>query len=82
MGTSLRALPDATSGLDFHSGNVPWQRVINSKGTISPRGPGSTERQARALEAEGVDVGQNAMGEFTISFTEYGWFPDELPDDA
>jgi alkylated DNA nucleotide flippase Atl1 len=21
----------------FHSGNVPWQRVINAKGGISPR---------------------------------------------
>lgn len=24
-------------GPRWHSGNVPWQRVINSKGAISPR---------------------------------------------
>ena len=33
-------------------GNVPWQRVINSEGKISPR-PGA-ELQRQLLEAEGV----------------------------
>lgn len=37
VGVSLKHLPDAGSGSEFHSGNVPWQRVINSKGVISPR---------------------------------------------
>lgn len=29
----------------FHSGNVPWQRVINAKGGISPRSAPSSWRQ-------------------------------------
>jgi methylated-DNA-protein-cysteine methyltransferase related protein len=42
VGTAVAACPD----------DVPWQRVINAKGEISPR-PGA-ERQRRLLEAEGV----------------------------
>ena len=35
--------------------NVPWHRVINARGEISPRGvPGSDDSQRRRLEAEGV----------------------------
>ena len=35
--------------------DVPWQRVINSQGQISPRrGGGGEVRQRRLLEAEGV----------------------------
>jgi alkylated DNA nucleotide flippase Atl1 len=39
VGTCLKYLPSATTDPDveFHSGSVPWQRVINSKGVISPR---------------------------------------------
>lgn len=35
---------------------VPWQRVINAKGEISPRpGAGGSSLQRELLEAEGVD---------------------------
>lgn len=39
VGTCLKHLPSAEDDptRTFHSGNVPWQRVINSKGIISPR---------------------------------------------
>lgn len=36
VGVALKVLPD-NEELAFHNGNVPWQRVINSKGGISPR---------------------------------------------
>ena len=35
--------------------DVPWQRILNSQGKISPRGPGlSAMVQRELLEAEGV----------------------------
>ncbi|KAG9778181.1 DNA binding methylated-DNA--cysteine S-methyltransferase, partial [Aureobasidium melanogenum] len=39
VGVSLKALLSATAQPDAHynNANVPWQRVINSKGAISPR---------------------------------------------
>ncbi|KAJ8062308.1 hypothetical protein OCU04_008855 [Sclerotinia nivalis] len=36
VGICLKHLPTDPS-LPFHNGNVPWHRVINSKGMISPR---------------------------------------------
>ncbi|EED14286.1 MGMT family protein [Talaromyces stipitatus ATCC 10500] len=65
----------------FHDDNVPWQRVVNSKGTISHRGPGSASRQAVALRHEGVTVEQDAMGDFYIDMARYGWFPARLPSE-
>lgn len=48
VGYALHDLPEGS--------NVPWHRVINARGEISPRGdPGSDESQRRRLEAEGVD---------------------------
>ncbi|RAL12881.1 MGMT family protein [Aspergillus homomorphus CBS 101889] len=72
---------EASSTPFFHSGNVPWQRVINSKGMISHRGPGSAERQAEALRAEGVEVEVDAMGEFYVDTGRFGWFPEVLPSE-
>ena len=46
------------------------------------RGPSGASRQAAALRAEGVEVTQGAMGEFTIDFQSYGWFPSILPSEA
>lgn len=37
VGIALKHLPAEESGEHFHAGNVPWQRVINSKGMISHR---------------------------------------------
>ena len=47
--------------------DVPWQRVINSKGEISQR-PGAQE-QRRLLEEEGVEF--NARGR--VDLTRFGW---------
>jgi methylated-DNA-protein-cysteine methyltransferase-like protein len=79
---------------------VPWQRVINSKGGISPRsvsfttpilcclvdkaqrGPSAASHQADALRREGVEVREDAMGQYTIDMAKFGWFPDVLPSEA
>ncbi|KAI1745457.1 MGMT family protein [Xylaria scruposa] len=69
-------------GARHNSGNVPWQRVINSKGVISPRSqPSGARNQAAALRAEGVTVSTDALGELSVDFAEYGWFPDSLPSE-
>jgi methylated-DNA-protein-cysteine methyltransferase-like protein len=47
--------------------NVPWQRVINSEGKISPR-PGA-DLQRQLLEAEGVVFDDRAHVNLEI----YGW---------
>ena len=47
--------------------NVPWQRVVNSQGKISPR-PGA-EMQRELLEAEGVEFDERDR----IDFNNYGW---------
>jgi len=47
VGYALHALPDGSG--------VPWHRIINAKGEISPRSAGdSHELQRMLLEAEGV----------------------------
>ncbi len=47
VGYALHALPDGS--------RVPWHRVINAKGEISPRSAGdSHELQRMLLDAEGV----------------------------
>ncbi len=47
VGYALHALRDE---------DVPWQRVINSRGEVSPRSvPGPDEAQRRLLEGEGVE---------------------------
>ena len=47
--------------------DVPWQRVINSKGEISPR-PGAGE-QRRLLEEEGVEFDQRGR----VNLVLFGW---------
>lgn len=69
---------------EFHTRNVPWQRVVNSKGGVSPRGDGGAAagRQVERLRAEGVDVDDaRGLDEATVDFSRFGWFPDELPDE-
>ncbi|KAF1921220.1 6-O-methylguanine DNA methyltransferase [Ampelomyces quisqualis] len=87
VGVCLKHLPSPSAdrsknSATFHSGNVPWQRVLNAKGSISPRGPGAASQQADALRREGIEVRQDAMGQYTISLAEYGWFPDALPSES
>jgi methylated-DNA-protein-cysteine methyltransferase-like protein len=47
--------------------DVPWQRVINAKGEISPR-PGAAE-QRRLLEAEGVAFDPRGR----VDLVRFGW---------
>ncbi|KLU89445.1 MGMT family protein [Magnaporthiopsis poae ATCC 64411] len=81
VGVCLKHLPEDPEAR-FNHDNVPWQRVINAKGIISPRSqPSGARNQAAALRAEGVEVSTSAMGELMVDFNEYGWFPDELPSE-
>ncbi|KAK0104022.1 hypothetical protein ONS96_005127 [Cadophora gregata f. sp. sojae] len=82
VGVCLKHLSnDPTSR--FYNGNVPWQRVINSKGIISPRGhPSGAANQARVLQGEGVTVNTGSLGELMVDFGEFGWFPRQLPSDV
>jgi len=62
VGYALHALPDGTS--------VPWHRVVNAKGVISPRSAGdSHELQRMLLEAEGVDFTLRGV----IDLRRFGW---------
>ncbi len=62
VGYALHALRDGTS--------VPWQRVVNAAGAISPRAvPGRELDQRILLESEGV--GFNARGRVVL--TRYRW---------
>jgi methylated-DNA-protein-cysteine methyltransferase-like protein len=47
--------------------DVPWQRVINSQGKLSPR-PGA-EHQRRLLEEEAVEFTNSGK----VDFERYGW---------
>ncbi|TQB73040.1 hypothetical protein MPDQ_006290 [Monascus purpureus] len=80
VGISLKHLPRNPSEY-FNIDNVPWQRVINSKGMISHREPGAAERQAEVLRQEGVDVQTDSMGEMYVDLDRYGWFPRMLPSE-
>ncbi len=52
---------------------VPWQRVINSQGKISPRGVGyGAEIQRQYLEAEWVIFDD----ENRVDFNQFGWQPE------
>ncbi|MCJ1379334.1 hypothetical protein MMC17_002435 [Xylographa soralifera] len=83
VGVSLKHLPAYSTSTDhyFHNNNVPWQRVINSKGVISPRGPGGASAQAVALRREGVVVSTGHLGELSVDLGTFGWFPDSLPSE-
>jgi methylated-DNA-protein-cysteine methyltransferase-like protein len=47
--------------------DVPWQRVINAQGKISPR-PGA-EKQRQILEQEGVEFKENG----SVDLKRFGW---------
>lgn len=61
VGDAMNACPE----------DVPWQRVINSKGTIS-LGGATGGRQRALLEEEGVALDENGRVDFAV----YGWTPD------
>jgi len=52
--------------------NIPWQRVINSQGKISPHGAGfGSALQRSLLEDEGIVFDQ----EHKIDLDQFGWKP-------
>lgn len=62
IGFALAALPDGS--------DVPWQRVINAKGKISPRGIGfGSMIQRTLLEDEGVIFTVDG----TVDLDTFGW---------
>ena len=60
VGNAMRTSPD----------DVPWQRVINSKGTISlPKGSSAADEQRALLEMEGVAFDEQGRVNFEVA----GW---------
>ncbi len=58
--------------------DVPWHRVINARGEISPRGgPEFVDLQRAVLESEGVEF--NARGRIDLDC--YGWVPGRRKTD-
>ena len=56
VGWALRALSNDKSDKKYHSGNVPWHRVVNSTGGVSTSRNTDMppDLQQTLLEAEGV----------------------------
>ncbi len=66
VGKALNALPEDT--------DVPWWRVINSRGEISIRGHWHGAALQRALlRDEGIEFGRDGR----VDFEDYGWWPGE-----
>ncbi len=64
VGYTLHALPDGSP--------VPWHRVINARGEVSPRSERGAELLQRALlEGEGVVFD----GRGRVAFEHFGWRP-------
>ncbi len=71
-GCTPRMVGYCLASLD-HDSDVPWQRVINYKGGISPRSAGhGSELQRLLLQDEGVEFDE--MGR--VSFRRFGWMED------
>jgi len=68
VGQALRETPE---GLE-----LPWQRVINAKGEVSPRGIGfEAGMQRHLLQEEGVVFDSRGR----IDLDRFGWDPDVRP---
>jgi methylated-DNA-protein-cysteine methyltransferase-like protein len=68
VGYALNALPEGS--------DLPWQRVINSKGEVSPRAePGRDGYQRHLLEEEGVRFDERGR----VDLERFLWDPDEKP---
>jgi len=66
----------ALAALDGES-DLPWHRVINAHGTISPRGEPVVEHVQRLmLEEEGVELGPGGR----IDLDRFGWDPPDRPE--
>ncbi len=74
-GCTARMVGYAMAALPFDT-DVPWQRVINAQGKISPRAGGSGGAlQRQILEAEGVTFSKSGR----VNFNEAGWVGPEWP---
>jgi len=74
VGSALKFLPKEgqVHEYPYHTGNVPWWRVISSAGVISPRDEGAVKLQAQKLREEDVEVD----GNYKIRLADHGWFPE------
>lgn len=72
VGFAMAALPPGH--------DVPWQRVINSQGRVSPRADGDgSHLQQLLLEAEGVYFNDRQR----VDLKRYAWrFPDSSVNEA
>ena len=53
--------------------DIPWQRVINAQGKVSPHGDGfGTEMQRALLMEEGIVFDSQGR----VDFDRFGWLPD------
>jgi methylated-DNA-protein-cysteine methyltransferase-like protein len=84
VGYALHALPDSTDlpaapATAERPPDVPWQRVINARGEVTPRAdhslPGREGFQRFLLEEEGVDF--DLAGR--VDLERFLWQPGELP---
>lgn len=66
-GCDARLVGYAMAGVD--DPDVPWQRVINAQGKISPRPGRGPELQRKRLEAEGVHFDERGR----IDLDRYSW---------
>ena len=73
VGCTARTVGFALAALPVGS-DIPWQRVINSQGKVSPRTDGEGNiLQRDLLEAEGLNFDQKSW----IDLDKYGWdFPE------
>ena len=67
-----QALQEAPDGVD-----LPWQRVINARGEVSPRGGLGLEEGLQRHLLQEEDVVFDSRGR--IDLTLYGWDPDARP---
>lgn len=58
-----------------------YSRIHGEQHLTISRGANGASQQATALEAEGVQVTRGSLGEYSVDFATYGWFPDILPSD-
>ena len=57
--TNPRLVGNALFRLDENHRNIPWQRVVNSRGKISDRSQEQMKTQKNLLESEGVCFDEN-----------------------
>ena len=67
--SSARIVGFALASLAGSQEDIPWQRVVNHNGEISPRGLDQMLAQRELLASEGVKWNKNGR----IDFKVYGW---------